>query len=148
MLTVLEKVDLLQKVPMFHGVRTESLARVAALAQEVSFEARQMLFSENEAADTMFLLLEGEIALMSNEQQNHTVGANQLVGALALLAGEPRPATAVAVKPSRALQIDQQEFYEAMAEDFNITRGVLRALVRLGAGVSVDSVPALPRPSK
>jgi len=32
MLTILEKVNLLQKVPLFHGVRTESLARVASAA--------------------------------------------------------------------------------------------------------------------
>ena len=26
--------------------------------------------------------------------------------------------------------LDQQEFYDAMAEDFNLTRGILRALAR------------------
>ncbi len=147
MLTVLEKVDLLQKVPMFHDVRTESLARVAAIAQEASFEARKMLFSENDAAETMFVLLEGEVALMSGEQRNHTLVANQVVGALAMLAGEHYSVTAVAIKPTRALQIDQQEFYDAMAEDFNITRGVLRALVRLGTGEGLNSASAAARSS-
>jgi hypothetical protein len=33
----------------------------------------------------------------------------------------------------RVLQIDQQEFYDAMADDFNLTRGILEALARLAA---------------
>src|SRR5205814_10426813 len=58
MLTTIEKGNILQKAPVFQGVRTESLARVAAIAREVTCDARQLLFRENEGADTMFLILE------------------------------------------------------------------------------------------
>ena len=129
-MTVLEKVNVLQKVPIFHGVRTESLARVAALAQEVSYDTRQQLYRENEAADSMFVVLEGEVELVRNGREAQKVGAHQVVGAFALLAGETQRESAVATQPTQALQIDQQDFFEVMAEDFNITRGILRALVR------------------
>jgi hypothetical protein len=33
----------------------------------------------------------------------------------------------------RALRLDQEDFYDAMAEDFNLTRGILRAMVRWAA---------------
>lgn len=129
MLTTIEKVNLLQKAPVFEGVRTESLARVAAIAREVGCDARQLLFRENDAADTMFLLLEGRVTLVRDGQEPQEAGPGQLLGALPLLAGESHVETAMASQPVRALQIDQQELYDAMAEDFNITRGVLRALV-------------------
>ena len=86
MLTTIEKVDILQKAPVFQGVRTESLARVAAIAREVSCDARQLLFRENEGADTMFLILEGRVALVRNGQQAQELAAGQVAGALALLA--------------------------------------------------------------
>jgi CRP-like cAMP-binding protein len=124
MLTTIEKVNLLQKASVFEGVRTESLARVAAIAREVSCEARQLLFRENEAADTMFLILEGRVSLARDGKEPREAGAGELLGALPLLAGESHSQSAV-----RALQIEQQDLYDAMAEDFNITRGVLRALV-------------------
>ncbi len=136
MLTILEKVNILQKVPIFHGVRTESLARVAAIAQEVSYDAREQLYRENDAADSMFVLLEGEVTVLRNGQEAQKLGANQVVGALAMLANQPQPESAVATRPTRALQIDQQEFYDAMAEDFNITRGILRALASTAAGAA------------
>jgi CRP-like cAMP-binding protein len=134
MLTVLEKVDLLQKAPIFHEVPTESLARVAAIAQEASFEAHQALFRQNDAADTMFFLVEGEVAILSDGQESRRVGVHEVVGALALLAGKSQPESATASQTTRTLQIDQQEFYDAMAEDFSLTRGILRALVHLLPG--------------
>ena len=82
----------------------------------------------------MFLLLEGQIEVLRSGQEAHKVGTNYVVGALALLADEPEPESAMADQPSRALRIDQQDFYEALGEDFNITRGILRALAHLAAG--------------
>ncbi len=134
MLTILEKVNLLQRVPLFHGVRTESLARVASVAQEVGYDARQVLYREDDAADSMFVLCEGEVSLLRDGQETQRVAPPQVVGALAVLAGGSRTETALTAQPIRALQIDQQEFYDAMAEDFNITRGILRALVGLTTG--------------
>jgi len=133
-MTVLEKVNILQKAPIFHGVRTESLARVAAVAQEIRYSAREVLYRENDAADSMFVLMEGEVALVRNGQEVKKLGPFQEVGAVALLAGDSQPESAIATQPTQALQIDQQEFYDAMAEDFNITRGILRALARSAAG--------------
>lgn len=135
MLTLLEKVNLLQKAPIFQGIRTESLARVAAIAEEVSFEPNGVLFREDEASDTMFVVLEGEVALLRNGERTEKIGPPHLVGTLALLADDPRCESAMALQPTRALQIDQQEFYDLMAEDFSITRAIVRALIHRPVGL-------------
>ena len=134
MLTIMEKVDLLQNAAIFCEVRTQSLARVAAIAQEVCFEARQPLFNENEAAVAMYVLLEGEAILTRAGREERRLGKLQLAGGLPLLANVPQMESARADQPIRALRIGQQDFYDAMAEDFNITRGILRALACLAAG--------------
>ena len=133
MLTVLEKVHILQKVPLFHEVPTESLARLAALAQEARYEAGSLLYRENDAAESMFTLMEGEVVLLRNGQETEKLAPPSEVGALAMLADQPQPDSARATQPTLALQLDQQEFYDAMAEDFNLTRGILRALARSAA---------------
>ena len=97
MLTVLEKVEILQKVPLFRDVPTESLARIAAIAQEVALEPRKVLYKENAAADTMFVVLEGEISLVANGQERQKLGPHRVAGALALLASTPQPESAVAL---------------------------------------------------
>ncbi len=131
MLTVLEKADLLQNVEIFRSVRTESLARIAAIAQELTFDASQIIYRENEAPGTMFVLLEGEIALVRAGQAEQTLGAFQTAGAWALLSDRPHSETARTTRQTRALSIDQQDLFDAMAEDFHITRGVLRALIAM-----------------
>jgi CRP-like cAMP-binding protein len=134
MLTIMEKVDLLQDAALFCEVRTQSLARIAAIAQEICFETRQLLFSENEAAVAMFVLLEGGVILNRSANQERRLGRLDVAGGLSLLANEPQMESARADQPVRTLRIGQQDLYDAMAEDFNITRGILRALACLAAG--------------
>ena len=105
MLTVLEKVNILQKVPLFHEVPTESLARLAALAQEVRYEAGSLLYRENDAAESMFTLMEGEVVLLRNGQETEKLAPPSEVGALAMLADQPQPDSARATQPTLALQL-------------------------------------------
>jgi CRP-like cAMP-binding protein len=132
MLTVLERVDLLRKGATFRFIPTQDLARVASAAREVSFDVRQTLYSRNSAPDSMFLLLEGDVELLEGGRQR-SVGEGQVVGAAALLADEPHSESAVAATHVRAIQIDQQGLFDAMAENFAITRGIVKALIREAA---------------
>jgi len=136
MLTVLEKADLLRKTSMFGDIPTPGLARVAAIANEATFVLNQMLYQEGTSADSMFLLLEGEVELVRGTRKAQIDGQGQVVGALALLAGKTYVESAVATRATRVLQIDRQDFFDAMAEDFNVTRGMLKALAAMAAGTS------------
>jgi CRP-like cAMP-binding protein len=135
MLTILEKADLLQGAEFFCEVRTQSLARVAAIAQEVHFELHQRLYAQDEAADAMFVVLEGEVSYSTGiGTESGRLRAFQSAGALALFANQPQGETATATRPVRALRIEQQDLFDAMAEDFGITRGILSFLAGLAAG--------------
>lgn len=141
MLTIMEKVDLLQNVEMFRGIRTQSLARVAAIAQEVDFEPQRKLFAEHEAADALFVILEGAVSLSRGAGGSVEAGRSQVAGAFSLLADQPHAETAVVTLPARLLRIGQQDLFDAMSEDFGVTRGILRALVGAAAG-PISSHPA------
>ena len=134
MLTTLEKVDILRKAALFGEIPTESLARLAAVTQETSFQAREALFQENAPAGALFVLVEGQVDLRRGGKHIQTQGAFRAVGALPLLAEQPYPDSAVASQLVRALRIERHELSEAMSEDFSITRGILRTLSRLAAG--------------
>jgi len=74
------------------------------------------------------------VALLRDGKETRRLGPNEAVGVLAVLAGDSHTESAKATRAVHALRIDQQDFYDVMAEDFNVTRGVLKALVRLAAG--------------
>ncbi len=136
MLTILEKVDVLRKTALFSSIPTSALARVAAAANEVTFAPHQMLYQADTAADSMFLVLDGEVELVRSEGKTQLDGRGQVLGALALLAGGTHAESALATHPTSALQIDRQDFLDAMAEDFDLTRGMLKTLADMAAGVS------------
>jgi ATP:ADP antiporter, AAA family len=131
MLTTLEKVDLLQHVHIFREIPTESLLRIATVTTEVRLEDRQVLFSENSPADAMFVLLKGEITLTQAGREEQRLARFEVAGAFALLAERTQAERAGVRGPTVALKIGREDFYEAMTEDINITRGIMRALVGL-----------------
>lgn len=134
MLTILEKADLLQSVEIFCDIKTQSLARVAAIAQEIYVEGQQRLFSENDVAEAMFVILAGEVALTRNGIEERRLSRFQIAGALALIADQPQANTAAARQTVHALRISQHDLFDAMTEDFGITRGILRALAGTATG--------------
>ena len=130
MATVLENVDVLRKAAIFQAISTQSLVRVAAITSELSWVPHQVLYQEDSPAESMFLLLEGEVELRSAKMA-YRRGENQVIGALAALGGGTHTESAVATQATRALRIDMEDFFDTMAEDFNVTRGILKALAGL-----------------
>jgi ATP:ADP antiporter, AAA family len=136
MLSILEKVEFLRKAVMLRDVPTPGLARVAAISNEVTFAPNQMLYEENSPADSMFLMLEGEVELARSDRRTRIDGQGQLLGGLAILAGGTHADLAIATQPTRVLQIDRQDLLDTLAEDFSVARGVLKALASMAAGAS------------
>ena len=141
MLTILEKVDLLRKSALFRDIATSGLARVAAIANELSLAPDQMLYLEDTVADSMFFVLEGEIEQLRSGHKIQTDRQGRVLGALAMLAGGTHAESAHATQPTKVLQLERQDFLDALAEDFSVTRGVLKALADMAAGGRLKSEP-------
>ncbi len=135
-LSILEKVDLLRKGAIFERAPTPSLVRVAAIGSEVSYSTGHILYQEDSPADLMFFLLEGEVDLLQAGNKIQRQGPDQVIGALALLTEGTHTESAVATRPVRALQIGREDLFDAMAEDFGLTRGILKALAAIATGAA------------
>jgi CRP-like cAMP-binding protein len=79
------------------------------------------IFSENEKSGglfsknaRMYLLLEGEIGLMIRNRFFGVVKPGDIFGELAVIAGLPRSATAMAKINCRVLSLDEKQFYTAL----------------------------------
>jgi len=136
MLTVLEKVDLLRQTPLFQALPTQSLVRVAAIAYELSWAPQQVVYQENSPAESIFFLLEGEVELLRGGKSFVRRGHHQVLGSLAALASGNHSESAVVTQPARALRMDREEFFDAMAEDFRVARGIVKALAGMASGAA------------
>lgn len=128
MLSLLEKVELLRCAKLFQAMPTQSLVRVAAIASELNWAPRQVVYHENSRAESIFFLLEGELELVRAGKVLARSGPHQVPGGLVALSGGSHSESAIVSQPTRALRMDREEFFEAMAEDFRVAQGIIKAL--------------------
>ena len=128
-MTIVEKVLALQDVDLFSQVSTDALAHLAAIAQEETYETNDVIFRENDAADTLHLVLSGRVQMSHGGRVITSISAGEVLGTWALLDTDSRVATATVTEPSHCLLIERADFFDLIADNLEITQGVLRSLV-------------------
>jgi CRP-like cAMP-binding protein len=130
MLTVVEKVLLLQAVDVFSEVSTEQLAHLAAISEEVDYPIGTGVYRESDPPDAMYIVLSGGVRLHRDETEVTTARAGAAFGTWALFDDEVRVASATTLSDTRLLRIYKEDFIELLADNVEITQGVLKAVVR------------------
>jgi len=130
MLTVIEKVIFLQNVDVFSDVPTEDLAYLAAIAEEVTFKADEDIYRENEPADALYLVLEGQVRQHRDGRDITISESKQAFGAWALFDDAPRVATATPLSETKLLRIDREDFFDLLADHIQITQVVFKTVVK------------------
>ncbi|TMP99708.1 MAG: cyclic nucleotide-binding domain-containing protein [Verrucomicrobia bacterium] len=75
-----------------------------------SIEAGQAIFTEGQAGDVMYAVVEGEVNIVLNGQVLETIGEGGIFGELALLDERPRSASAIANTNCKVAVIDLKQF--------------------------------------
>jgi len=130
MLSIVEKVLLLQNVDVFSEVPTDQMAALATITREISVLAGDEIYRENDHSDALYLVHQGKVALHQDEEPVTEVEALAPFGVWALFDDNPRRFTAVASENSRLLRIDSGEFNDILADDIRIAKGIFRSVVR------------------
>ena len=129
MLTVVEKVILLQNVEIFEDIPTEQLSYLAAIAEEASVSKDQEVFRFGEVSDALYIVLEGQVRLHRDDEEITVAGSNDSFGTWALFDERPRVATATALADGRFLRIYRQDFLDLLSDHSQVTEGVLKMIV-------------------
>ena len=129
MLSTIEKVLLLQGADILVETETESLALIAAIAQEVHIKAGTTIFREGEAPSALYIIAQGKVSQSKVAKEAGVVSDKETFGMWAVLDESPRLVTAVALTDTCVLKIDREEFYELLADHFDVVRGIFKSLV-------------------
>jgi len=130
MLTTVEKVLFLQDVDIFEFTASDDLARIAAVTEHVEVAPGTVLYREGEAADAMYLVLEGRVRFTRDGREVLSAGPRDLFGTWALFDDEPRVVTAKAVESTRLLKLNEDDFIDLLDDYVDITRSILKTLVK------------------
>jgi CRP/FNR family transcriptional regulator, cyclic AMP receptor protein len=134
------QVELLQRMPVFGGLREAALRRLLDKATPAHKEAGEAFFLEGDAADAMYVLESGRVAITKRwrggEFLLHELAAGDCFGEMALMDLQPRSASVRALVPCDAIQFgthDMLNLYETDVEQFalmqmNLGRELCRRL--------------------
>jgi CRP/FNR family transcriptional regulator len=119
-LSLMERILFFKRIPLFADLSPGDLKQIAAIAQEESFSEGTAIIREGEIGDVMFIIVSGEVRVISTKEQREVEVARRkagdFVGEMAIIGKEPRSATLRAIGNVRTLSIDQKSF-EALLHD-------------------------------
>ncbi len=130
MQSTLEKIMLLKSASIFSDVSGEDLASLAQVAESRSFEAREKICEQGEVGHELYVIVSGNVAVMSGDQRLATLGPGETFGEMAVLDAEPRSATVFADEFTEVLAIGSKAFYETLHERSAIAEGMIRMLTQ------------------
>jgi CRP/FNR family transcriptional regulator, cyclic AMP receptor protein len=115
------QIELLQRMPIFGGIRATTLEFLLRLCPVVSVPANGFFFREGEQGDSMFVLQIGKVAVLKSwHGQNHllqTMSVGDCFGEMALMDHCSRSASVSAVEDCTAIRISAADLYQLYAQD-------------------------------
>lgn len=96
-----------------------------------TFKAGTIIFQENKPGHIMYIIQEGKVDILLNDQLIETVGENEPLGEMAMLEpGAPRSATAIANTDCKLVPIDQKRFTFLVQQNPYFSIEVMKVLAR------------------
>ena len=135
-MSIQNEVDLLRRIPLFANIDTSRLKLLAFTSERLSFDPGAVLFREGDRGDSAYLILNGKVDVAVGSPKGDVVvahiGANNIVGEMALLCEMPRTATIIAAEPLDTLKIKKDQFFQLLRDLPQMTLEIMRELaVRL-----------------
>ncbi len=122
-------------VPMFRRLSPERLAEVSGELERRYLAAGQVLFSQGDAGDELFIVREGCVAIFSpsidqpgKEKPLRLFKAGDLLGEMALIDRRPRSLSARTVEPTQLLVLRGDSFRRLVRDDPAVAVAVMGGL--------------------
>jgi hypothetical protein len=126
----IEKVMALKTTELFRETPEDILVEVAYILKDVTYQAGEVIFKKNDMGTCMFVIYTGSVKVHDGEVILAQLKTRDFFGELSLLDTEPRSATVTAMEDSMLLRIDQNAFYEIMADRTEVTREIMKILCK------------------
>jgi uncharacterized membrane protein len=110
LVNVSDRKTLLASVSFFEGLRDEDLDALAKGVVERSFRAGDIIFSQGDAASSMFVVADGHVNIFLPGEESRRISLKDLAngeffGEMALFDDKPRSASALATTDARLLEL-------------------------------------------
>jgi CRP/FNR family transcriptional regulator, cyclic AMP receptor protein len=127
---IIEKILLLKNSDIFKNCNEVDLIDIASICAENYFEKEVNIFKKGDPGNCMYFIHSGQVSIHDGEHQLAVLTENEIFGELSLLDSESRSASATALSDCILLKIEQELFYDVVATNSDILKGIMRTLCK------------------
>jgi CRP/FNR family transcriptional regulator, cyclic AMP receptor protein len=130
-----DAVGLLKRVPLFSPLENEMLADLAPHLRRRAFRKDTMIFHRDQAGDALYIIETGKVRVFlpiesGEEFSIDVLGPGDVFGEMALLDGQPRSASAIALEDTVVHVLGHTEFQRHLAASPQFASALLAMLSR------------------
>jgi CRP/FNR family transcriptional regulator, cyclic AMP receptor protein len=130
-----EKFQILSRVPLFSSLGESEIQSLAAIVTERNFRTGETMFFESDSPDWFYIVADGMVEILKHSSAGKDfvitlLGANEIVGEVAIVDGAPYPATARARVDTQTLAIKRTDLTAFLMRNPQL---LLRINIMLGA---------------
>ena len=129
-----QEFELLRRVPFFAEIEPAKLKLLALMSERAAFDPGKQLFRQGDPADAAYLIIDGHADVIVETPGGPvvvaTLGANEIVGEIAILTNVPRTATIRAKDRLITLRIAKEPFMRMVREFPNMAVSIMQELAQ------------------
>lgn len=129
---IIERILFLKRISIFSSLSSYELRKIAEVVAEEEFESGEIIFSEGEFGESMYLVVDGKISIFTGRAPAIKVLASfdkgNFFGEMGLYDDKPRAASAMADVHSRVLVLRKGEFCDLISEFPMVALGIMKEL--------------------
>ena len=132
-------IELLGRVPLFDGLSRALLGRVAALTEEITYNAGRVIVEKDTPGRAFYVIVDGMARVVKGQivtaRREAELGPGDFFGELALLDGERRAATVIATTDLTTIRIERTDFRRLLREEPELALKLLEGMARRTRGI-------------
>ena len=125
-----ERVEILKEVVIFSESEGIILKRLAASLVDVFVEKDEAVFQKGDMLNAMYIIVSGTVYVHDGDHIFTQFGAKDFFGEYSLIDSSVRSATVTASEKTHLLRLDQGDFLELIEENVDLSKAVLKALIK------------------
>jgi CRP-like cAMP-binding protein len=129
-LTPVERVHILKGADLLRGVGPRHLLGLANVSREIPMYHGDTIYLETDAADALYIVVEGRVRLSAGERTMSEVGPGEAFGTWSLVDDSARGHRAECLDDGLALALSREDFYEVAVADLTILKELVRVLAK------------------
>ncbi|MBW4612426.1 MAG: cyclic nucleotide-binding domain-containing protein [Desmonostoc vinosum HA7617-LM4] len=131
MLTSVDRLLFVRRVPIFKELRDDFIVRLTSVMNELSFPTNYSIFRQGEEGRSLYIVVSGRVRVHIGDKPLIEIERGKYFGELAVFDTQTRSASATTLEPCECLELTQEQLYDAIEETPEIAVNIIRELSRL-----------------